>query len=100
MGPSFDRCCQPRLLKCGGPLDAGEEVPERAGKLLAGGDRFLALILGKPVEQVAADLRMLDISALVHAEETKGRFVGDPVAVDEALNLRRRHPGKLALIGF
>ena len=42
---------------------------------------------------------MLDVRALVHAEEAQRLLIRDPVAIDQPLDLGRRDAGKLAFIG-
>src|SRR5215211_2307474 len=81
-------------------LDSGQEIPQRAGKLLAGGDRFLALRSRQAVEQLAADMGMLDVRILVDSEEPKRLFVVDAVAVDQAFDLGAGDGGELALVGI
>ncbi len=42
---------------------------------------------------------MLDVGAFMDPEKAQRRLVGDTVAVDETLDLRRRDAGELAFIG-
>ena len=68
-------------------LDARQEVPQGAGQLFAGGDRLGLLVVRQAVEQRAAHRAMLDVGALVDAEEAQRLLVGDPVALDQPLDL-------------
>src|SRR5207253_10498065 len=81
-------------------FDARQEIPQSAGELLARCDRFFLLVLGQEVEQFAAHRAMLDVGALVHPKEAQRLFVLDPVALDQAIDLRRGDCGELAFIGI